>query len=178
VVSASARGLDFMVKHNIKGAVGGGAATMEQGPITAFQAAAHRAGKDWKLGENLMIGIVIHLADSKAQALKELVPLYEEHAKMFAPLGFMPGMTKDQIAAVARRGGWYSAGVPTVEHYINLGGWFAGTSEELVAYLKHIETRYPGLEHINLSMPMGTPQSIMLDQYRRVSAEVMPHFRH
>ncbi len=110
VVSASARGLDFMVKHNIKGAVGGGAATMEQGPITAFQAAGHRAGKDWKLGENLMIGIVVHLADSKQQALKEIVPLYEEHAKMFAPLGFMPGMTKEQIAAVARRGGWYERG--------------------------------------------------------------------
>src|SRR5215475_11281657 len=42
VVSASARGLDFMVKYDIKGAVGGGAATMEQGPINAFQAAAHR----------------------------------------------------------------------------------------------------------------------------------------
>src|SRR4051812_12753273 len=125
VVSASPRGLDFMVKHNIKGAVGGGAATMEQGPITAFQEAAHRAGKDWKLGENLMIGIVIHLADSKQQALKEIVPLYEEHAKMFAPLGFMPGMTKEQVAAVARRGGWYEAGVPKVEHYIDMGGWFA-----------------------------------------------------
>jgi len=25
---------------------------------------------------------------------------------------------------------------------------------------------------------MGTPLSIMLDQYRRVTAEVMPHFRH
>src|SRR4029077_11663635 len=31
VVSASARGLDFMVRHNIKGAVGGGAATMQGG---------------------------------------------------------------------------------------------------------------------------------------------------
>src|SRR5579872_2577557 len=85
VVSASPRGLDFMVKHNIKGAVGGGAATMERGPIAAFQEAGHRAGKDWKLGENLMIGIVIHLADSKAQALKEITPLYEEHCKMLAP---------------------------------------------------------------------------------------------
>ncbi len=176
VVSASARGLDFMVKHNIKGAVGGGAATMEQGPIKAFQEAGHRAGKDWKLGENLMIGIVVHLADSKAQALKEVTPLYEEHAKMFAPLNFMPGMTPDHVAAVARRGGWYEAGVPKVEHYINMGGWFAGTSEELVAFLKNIEARYPGLEHINLSTPMGTPEAIMLDQYRRVAAEVMPHF--
>jgi len=178
VVSASARGLDFMVKHGIRGAVGGGAATMERGPITAFQEAGHRAGKDWKLGENLMIGIVIHLADSKAQALKEITPLYEEHAKMFAPLGFMPGMTKEQVAAVSRRGGWYESGVPKVEHYINMGGWFAGTSEELVAFLKNLESRYPGLEHINLSTPMGTPEAIMLDQYRRVTAEVMPHFKH
>jgi hypothetical protein len=26
-------------------------------------------------------------------------------------------------------------------------------------------------------MPMGTPEAIMLEQYRRVAAEVMPHFR-
>ena len=96
---------------------------------------------------------------------------------MFAPLGFMPGMTKEQVAAVAGAAGGMSAGVPKVEHYINMGGWFAGTSDELVAFLKNLEARYPGLEHINLSTPMGTPQSIMLDQYRRVTAEVMPHFR-
>src|SRR5580704_17993218 len=173
VVSASARGLDFMVKHNIKGAVGGGAATLERGPIAAFQEAGHRAGKDWKLGENLMIGITINLADSRAQALREITPLYEEHAKMFAPLNFMPGMTSDQVAAVARRGGWYEAGVPRVESYIDLGGWFAGTAEELVVYLKDLEARYPGLEHVNISMPMGTPQSIMLEQYGRIAESVM-----
>jgi alkanesulfonate monooxygenase SsuD/methylene tetrahydromethanopterin reductase-like flavin-dependent oxidoreductase (luciferase family) len=177
VVSASARGLDFMVKHGIKGAVGGGAATMEQGPIKAFQEAGHRAGKDWKLGENLMIGIVIHLADSRAQALKEIVPLYEEHAKMFAPLGFLPGVTKEQIALIARRGGWYEAGVPRVEHYTGMGGWFAGTPEEFVAFLKDLEARFPGIEHVSLSTPMGTPQSIMLEQYGRVAESVMPHFR-
>ena len=71
---------------------------------------------------------------------------------MFAPLGFVPGMTPEQVAAVARRGGWYAAGVPTVEHYIKLGWWFAGTSDELVAFLKSIEERYPGMEHINLSI--------------------------
>jgi hypothetical protein len=38
--------------------------------------------------------------------------------------------------------------------------------------------RYPGLEHISLSKPMGTPEAIMPEQYRRVAAEVMPHFRH
>jgi alkanesulfonate monooxygenase SsuD/methylene tetrahydromethanopterin reductase-like flavin-dependent oxidoreductase (luciferase family) len=178
VVSASARGLDFMVKHDIKGAVGGGAATLERGPIAAFQEAGHRAGKDWKLGENLMIGVTIHLADSRERALKEIVPLYEEHAKMFAPLNFMPGMTKEQVDAVSRRGSWYEQGVPRVESYIEKGGWFADTPEQLVGFLKDLEVRYPGLEHISLSTPMGTPEAIMLEQYRRVAAEVMPHFRH
>ena len=62
IVSASPRGLDFMVKHGIKGAVGGGAATMQAGPIQAYQDAAARAGKNLKLGENLTLGIHCHLA--------------------------------------------------------------------------------------------------------------------
>ena len=70
---------------------------------------------------------------------------------MFAPLGFMPGMTKEQIAAVAGAAAGTAPVCRRVEHYMKLGGWFAGTPEELVAYLKDIEARYPGLEHINLS---------------------------
>lgn len=96
---------------------------------------------------------------------------------MFAPLGFLPGVTQEQIATIARRGGWDEAGVPTVEHYMKMGAWFAGTPEELVAYLRDLESRYPGMEHINLSTPMGTPQTVMLDQFRWVSEAVMPAFR-
>jgi alkanesulfonate monooxygenase SsuD/methylene tetrahydromethanopterin reductase-like flavin-dependent oxidoreductase (luciferase family) len=176
VVSASARGLDFMVRHGIKGAVGGGAATMQQGPITAYRDAASRAGKDLKLGENLMVGIFVHLADSKEKAVKALRPLYEEHAKMFAPLGFLPGATPAQVEAIARRGGWYEAGAPTLERYMEMGSWFAGTPEELVAYLKELEARYPGMEHINLSTPLTTPRQMMLDQFQWISEAVMPAF--
>ena len=176
VVSASERAMDFMVKHGIKGAVGGGAATLQQGPIKAYQDAAARAGKDWKLGENLMLGIFFHLADSKEKAVKALRPLYEEHAKMFAPLGFLPGATKEQVAAIARRGGWYEAGVPTLEHYMDMGAWFAGTPDELVAYLRQLEDRYPGMQHINLSTPMGTPEAVMLEQLGWVSEAVLPKF--
>ena len=67
--------------------------------------------------------------------------------------------------------------MPEVEHFIKLGGWFAGTPDELVAFLKNIEERYPGMEHINLSTPMGTPEAVMLEQYRSVAEEVMPHFK-
>jgi alkanesulfonate monooxygenase SsuD/methylene tetrahydromethanopterin reductase-like flavin-dependent oxidoreductase (luciferase family) len=177
VVSASPRGLDFMVKHGIKGAVGGGAATMAEGPIQAYRDAAARAGKHLALGENLTVGIFFHLANTREQAIREMTPYYEEHVKMFAPLGFVPGVTPQQVAAAARAGGWDAAGVPTLDHYMKLGSWFAGTAEQLIEHLKKLEARYPGMQHINLSTSMGTPKAVMLEQFQRVAEEVMPAFR-
>src|SRR5436853_1572470 len=176
VVSASARGLDFMMKHRIRGLIGGGAATMAEKSIYAYQDAAHRAGLDWKLGEGLSLGIFYHLAESRERAVREITPWYEEHVKMFGPLGFVPGITPEQLAASTKRGGWDAGGVPTLEHYARVGAWFAGPPEELVAYLKTLEQAYPGLEHVHLSNSMGTPQKVMLEQLAWLGKEVMPEF--
>jgi len=177
IVSASPRGLDFMVRHGIKGAVGGGAATMAEGPIEAYRQAAARAGKQLQLGEDLTVGVFFHIADTHEQAVRELTPYYEEHVKMFAPLGFVAGITAPQVAAVARRGGWNAAGVPSLAHFMKTGAWFAGTSVQLIEHLKKFEARYPGMEHINLSTSMGTPKAVMLEQFERLAKEVMPAFR-
>ena len=177
IVSASPRALDFMVKYNIKGAIGGGAATMQAGPIQAYRDAAARAGKDWQLGENLMLGIHGLIANTREEDVRRLTPIYEEHVKMFAPLGFVPGLTPEQVAAVAKRGGWDAAGVPKVEHFMGLGSWFAGTADDLVAFFKGIEEKYPGMQHINFSSPLTTPKDLMLEQFQIVAEEVMPHFR-
>ena len=177
IVSANARGLDFMVQHDIKGAVGGGAATMAEGPIQAYRDAAARAGKHLKLGENLTVGIFFYVADTREKAIRELTPYYEEHVKMFAPLGFVPGITPSQVAAAAKRGGWAEAGVPGLDHYMKLGSWFAGTPQQLVEHLKKFEERFPGMEHINLSTSLCTPKTVMLEQFQRVAEEVMPAFR-
>ena len=176
IVSASARGLDFMVRHGIKGIIGGGAATMAEGPFHGYREAAARAGKHLELGENLCLGIFIHLAETREKAIREIKPFYEEHVKMFGPLGFVPGITAAQLEASTKRGGWDAAGVPTVEHYMKNGAWFAGPPEELTAYLKDIESRYPGLEYVNVSISMGTPKAIMLEQLRAFAKEVMPKF--
>jgi alkanesulfonate monooxygenase SsuD/methylene tetrahydromethanopterin reductase-like flavin-dependent oxidoreductase (luciferase family) len=177
IVSASARGLDFMVKYGIKGIIGGGAATMAEGPIHAYREAAARAGKNLQLGENLCCSIFYYLADSRARGIREITPYYEEHVKMFGPLGFVPGITPAQLEASTKRGGWGAAGVPTVEHYMKSGAWFAGPPEDLIAYLKDLQSRFPGLEHVNVSISMGTPQRVMLEQLRWFAKEVMPHFR-
>ena len=176
IVSASPRALDFMVRHGIKGIIGGGAATMAEGPIHGYREAAARAGRSLKPGENLCLGIFMHLAETRDKAIREITPYYEEHVKMFGPLGFVPGITPDQLAASTRRGGWGAAGVPTVEHYMQNGSWFAGPPEDLIAYLKDLESRYPGLEYVNVSISMGTPKAVMLEQLTAFGRDVMPTF--
>jgi len=176
VVSAGARGLDFMMKHRIKGLIGGGAATMAEKSIFAFKEASDRAGLDYKLGEGLSLGIFYYLADSRERAVREITPFYEEHVKMFGPLGFVPGITPAQLEASTKRGGWGAAGVPSVEDYMKVGAWFAGPPEELTAYLRTLEAKYPGLEYVHLSNSMGTPKAVMLEQLAWLGKEVMPHF--
>ena len=150
IVSASTRGIEFMLKHGIKGMVGGGAATTAEGPILAYQKVAAAHGRNLKLGEDLAINVTIFLGKSREAAIREMVPYYEEQVKMFAPLGFVPGITPEQMDAAAKRGGWDAAGVPTVDNYLKLGSWFAGTPDDLVTHLKTLEERFPGMQHVNL----------------------------
>ena len=46
-----------------------------------------------------------------------------------------------------------------------------------MAYLKDLEARFPGLEHVNVSPSMGTPKAVMLEQLRWFAKEVMPAFK-
>ena len=92
------------------------------------------------LGEGLCLGIFYHLAESRESAIREITPFYEEHVKMFGPLGFVPG--HDAGAArgdhAARRLGRRRR--PDASSTTRkVGAWFAGPPEELVAYLKSLE---------------------------------------
>ena len=95
---------------------------------------------------------------------------------MLAPLGFVPGISPAQVEAVAQRGNWAKAGVPTLEHFMKLGSWFAGTPPQLIEHLKTFESRFPGMETINLSTSLCTPQAVMLEQFQRVKEDIMPAF--
>jgi hypothetical protein len=59
---------------------------------------------------------------------------------------------------------------------MKVGAWFAGPPEELVAYLKSLEERFPGLQHVHLSNSMGTPKDALLEQIARLGKDVMPKF--
>jgi len=177
VVSATERGLDFMVKNGIKGVIGGGSALLAENSIHAFQAAHTRAGIETKLGENLCFGVSFHLAPTKEDAIRQARPYYEEHAKMFAPLGFLGKLKKEQLIALAKRGGVTASGIPTLEDACNHGSWYCGPAAGFIEYLHGLEKKFPGLDAVNVQSAMGTPQKVMIEQLEWFAKEVMPAFR-
>ena len=179
VVSASPRALDFMAKHGIKGIIGGGAAAggASDKVMHAFQEARARAGRETELGGDLCIGYSVYIADSVEQGIKEATPFFEENIKMFAPLGFVSGLTPEQIEATGDRKRALTANLPTLQHALKAGTWLIGPPELITEQLMAIQHRYPGLEVVNVGMPVGTPQAVILEQLERFSQQVMPAFR-
>jgi len=179
IVTASERQINFMVKHGMKGIIGGGAAAggATDRVMESWRDAHAKVGIELELGERLAIGYTVHLAESEEKAIEEATPYFEENLKMFAPLGFVRGLTDDQIAAVADPKRARSAGLPTLRQAVDAGAWLCGTAESVTEKLKDIEARYPGLESVNVQQVIGTPESVILEQLERFSEEVMPAFK-
>ncbi|HTY78341.1 MAG TPA: LLM class flavin-dependent oxidoreductase [Candidatus Bathyarchaeia archaeon] len=179
VVSASERALDFMAKHGIKGIIGGGAAAggANEKVIRAFRDARARAGRETELGGDLCIGFSFHIADSVEQGIKEATPFFEENMKMFAPLGFVPGLRPEQIEALADPKSARACNPPTLRQAMKAGSWLIGPPELITEQLMEIQHKYPGLEVVNVGQVVGTPQAVILEQLERFSAEVMPAFK-
>ena len=179
VVSASERGLRFMAKHGIKGIIGGGAAPggAQQSVVEAWQKIEAEHGRETELGGNLIISFSVYLAESTDQGIREARSFFEENMKMFAPLGFVRGLTDDQIAALGDPDRVYTANLPTLEQGVEGGSWLIGTPEQVTEQLMGIQKQYPGLEEINVGMPVGTPQSVIIEQLEQFAEEVMPAFK-
>ena len=176
VVSASDRGLRFMAKHGIKGIIGGGAAPggAQQNVVEAWQKIEAEHGRETELGGNLIISFSVYLAESAQQGIRETRSFFEENMKMFAPLGFVRGLTDDQIEALGDPDRVYTAGLPTLDEAVEGGSWLIGTPEMVTEQLMSIQKQYPGLQEINIGMPVGTPQSVIIEQLEQFAEEVMP----
>ena len=179
IQSATQRGLDFMVKHGIKGIIGGGVA--EGGPgqkiVESWTDANARAGKEIKPGEDLIIGFHFQIAETKEKAIKEASKWYEENLKMFGPLRMVRGMTEEQIRDIGDPKRAPHAGFAPLEQFAQGGTWLYGPPEQIIEQLLEVEARLPGLEHVDVSHPIGTPQSVMLEQLEWFAKDVMPAFK-
>jgi alkanesulfonate monooxygenase SsuD/methylene tetrahydromethanopterin reductase-like flavin-dependent oxidoreductase (luciferase family) len=179
IVSASQRGLDFMARYGIKGIIGGGAASggANEKVIGAWRETLARHGRETALGGDLTIGFSFHLADSEEQAIREATPYFEENMKMFAPLGFVRGLTADQIDALADPRRARQASLPTLRDAIKAGAWFCGPPELIAARLMEVQDKYPGLTSVNVGQVIGTPQRVIVEQMEWFAREVMPIFK-
>ena len=179
VVSATQRGLDFMAKHSIKGIIGGGAAAggATAKVMQAWQDALRRVGRETELGADLIVGFTYHIAETEQKAIEEARPYFEENMKMFAPLGFVRGLSDDQIEAIADPKRARSANLPTLEQAIEAGSWLCGPPELIIEKLQDVQDRYPGLEEVNVGSVIGTPQNVILEQLEIFAREVMPAFQ-
>ncbi len=178
VVSASQRALDFMVKYGIKGIIGGGAAAggATDKVMQAWRDTLARNGRETELGADLVIGYTFHIAETEAKAIEQARPFFEENMKMFAPLGFVRGLTDEQISAIADPRRARSAGLPTLEQAIEAGSWLCGPPEMIIEKLQETQDRYPGLQEINVGSVIGTPKKVVLEQLEFFAKEVMPTF--
>jgi len=175
IVSGSARSLDFMAAHGIKGVVSATAESVVQRWFGEYREAAARYGRKRELGEDLILGFRMCLDDTVAGAIRRARPYFEEHAKFMAPLGMLR-YSEEHVTAVAARQA-QSATAATLDNGVANRTWLCGPPRDVVAYLKEVEQRYPGLDHVMIAWALGTPRALMLEQLERFATEVMPSFR-
>ena len=177
IVSGNPRGMEFMAKHGIKGIILGAASEFVDQWVHDYQQANARHGRELELGENLTMGLWLYLDDNHEAAKRSLRPMYEEYVKFSAPLGMLRN-TEEQIKTVGPTGAvTHRASVTDFDEVLKKRVWFAGSPEEIIAYLKEVEEKYPGLENVLISYPMGPSSEQFKEQSTRFAREVMPAFR-
>jgi len=175
IVSGSARGLDFMARNGIKGVISATAEELVQRWVGDYQQTARRHGRELQLGEELILGFRMCIDDTVEGAIERARPYFEEHAKVMAPLGMLRYSEEHARAVAARQP--QSPTSATLENGVRNRSWLCGPSGDIVAYLKGLERRYPGLDHVMIGWAIGTPRALMVEQLTRFAREVMPAFR-
>ena len=175
IVSGSARSLDFMARHGIKGVISATAEQVVERWVHDYQEAARRHGRELALGEDLILGFRMSIDETVERAMQRARPYFEEHAKFMAPLGMLR-YGEELVTAVAARKA-QSPTAATLDNGVRNRAWLCGPSKDILEYLREIERRYPGLDHIMIAWALGTPRALMIDQLTRFAHEVMPAFR-
>jgi len=142
--------------------------------VRDYQTVARAHGRELSLGEDLILGFRMSIDDTQEIAIRKARPYFEEHAKFMGPLGMLR-YSEEHVKAVAERranhDGRHDRERRAEPHLL------CGPAEEFIGYLKDVERRYPGLEHVMVSCPLGTPKKIMKENLTRFAREVMPAFK-
>jgi hypothetical protein len=133
-------------------------------------------GLELKLGERLAIGYHFMIAETREKAMEAVAKYDEENMKMFGELRLVRALSDEQIAAMRDPQKAKGMKLPSIEDAEASGGFLCGPADLIIEKLKAVERKYPGLERVNMSMPVGVPLSLWLEQHERLAKEVMPAF--
>jgi alkanesulfonate monooxygenase SsuD/methylene tetrahydromethanopterin reductase-like flavin-dependent oxidoreductase (luciferase family) len=141
--------------------------------VRAFHDACHRHNRPVALGQDMIWGAGIYLADTQEEAIRRLEPSHDERYKWFAPFGFVryadeQGRTWGTPGAPAT--------VPTLREGVKQKAWFCGTPAQVIDGIKSIEAKYPGLEDFMIHWAEGLPPREFIEQLQWFAREVMPAF--
>jgi alkanesulfonate monooxygenase SsuD/methylene tetrahydromethanopterin reductase-like flavin-dependent oxidoreductase (luciferase family) len=144
--------------------------------VLAWNEAHARQGQHLELGERLCFGFHFYIADSREQGVREAGKFYEENMKMFGELRLVRALSDEQIEIMRDPRRAPGAKLPRIEDAIAAGGVLCGSPAEIIEHLKGLEKRYPGLDRVSVSLSVGVPKSVCLEQLERFGKEVMPAF--
>ena len=112
-----------------------------------------------------------------SDGMREAAKYYEENLKMFGPLRLVRALSDQQIADMSDPQKAPTAGLPSIADAVNSGGFLCGSPEQIIEHLKLLEEKYPGLERISVSLSVGVPKAVAVEQLERFGSEVMPAFK-
>ena len=70
-----------------------------------------------------------------------------------------------------------TADLPRGEDAVESGGVLAGPPDLIIEQIKNLENKYPGLERISVSHPMGSTETVLTEQLQQFAEEVIPAFK-
>ncbi len=170
---ASGRTIEMMARYGLKPMVTLNGEKILDDVVHAYQAACRKFGREKAPGEDMIWGAGLCLARSREEAMRLIEPAHDERYKWFAPFGFVryadeEGRPWGTPGAPAR--------TPSLADGVAQKAWFCGPPEEVIAGIRSIEAKYPGLEDFMIHWAEGMGPEEFTRQLRWFAGDVMPAF--
>ena len=170
---ASSKSIDYMARRDFKAMVTLNGEKILDDVIKAYRDACAKYGRQKQLGEDVIWGAGLYLANTPEEAARHVEPAHDERYKWFAPFGFVryadeEGRTWGSPGAPAR--------TPSLADGIQQKAWFCGPPAHVIEGIKSIEAKYPGLEDFMVHWAEGLTPADFKEQLRWFARDVMPAF--
>ena len=168
---ASGKTIDMMAKYDLKAMVTLNGERILDDVLRAYRDAFGARGRSKQLGEDMIWGAGVYLADSEAEAMRRLGPAHDERFKWFAPFGFVRYADDDGRV-------WGAPGapakVPTLADGVKQKAWFCGPPAQVIDGIRSVADKYPGLDNFMIHWAEGLGPKEFKEQLQWFAKDVMP----